>query len=118
MAIFFTRLSIVFNGKLVIGRSMSKEKDNLKNTEHDPPTERRKRNLVLALESTLSLISVAITKQLIGGARVPSRIALSRQRSAVYHQYASDLSPETDIIGKVRELAKPPVTYWRQQGCR
>lgn len=59
--------------------------------EHDPLTERRKRNLVLALESTLSLISVAMTKQLIGGAIVPSRIALSRQPNAVYHQYASDL---------------------------
>lgn len=97
---------------------MSKEKNNLKNTDHDLLTEIRKRNVVLALESTLSLISVAMKKQLIGGAIVPSRIALSRQCSAVYHRYASDLPPEADTIGKVRELAKPPVTYWRQQGCR
>lgn len=68
---------------------------------------RRKRNLVLALESTLSLISVAMIKQLIGGAIVPSRITLSRQRSAVYHQYAFDLPPEADI-GKVREFSEAP----------
>lgn len=68
---------------------------------------KEEKNLVLALESTLSLISVAMIKQLIGGAIVPSRIALTCQRSAVYHQYASDFPPEADI-GKVREFSEAP----------
>lgn len=56
-----------------------------------PRRREKKENLVLALESMLSLISIAMTKQLIGGAIVPNRIALSRQCNAVYHQYASNL---------------------------
>jgi len=69
--------------------------------------ERRQRNLVLALESTHSLISVAMIKQLIGGAIVPSRIALSRQHRAVYH-HASDLSPEADHHRQGKRISEAP----------